>query len=168
LGEQSGTPRFIMNVRGRGYQFVPEVVRLDETVRSNAPTCATDTAYALPTHNSAAWQCYQQAIFLTGMDNPTQWSAAVDVLTRAIDLAQSLRHQILSWYTELGALDKAYVVANDMLDHLGRHGIVGMTWSGLWLREMRAFRRDRRFEPFAARLGLTDYWNRFGPADEFH
>jgi len=86
LGEQSGTPRFIMNVRGRGYQFVPEVVRLDETVRSNAPTCATDTASALPTHNSAAWQCYQQAIFLTGMDNPTQWSAAVDVLTHAIDL----------------------------------------------------------------------------------
>jgi hypothetical protein len=98
-------------------------------------------------------------------------SSAVDAIDRLIarigfeNLAQSLRHQILSWYTELGALDKAYVVANDMLDHLGRHGIVGMTWSGLWLREMRAFRRDRRFEPFAARPGLTDYWNRFGPAD---
>jgi hypothetical protein len=89
-------------------------------------------------------------------------SSAVDAIDRLIarigfeNLAQSLRHQILSWYTELGALDKAYVVANDILDHLGRHGIVGMTWSGLWLREMRAFRRDRRFEPFAARPGLTD------------
>src|SRR6185503_7397928 len=68
-------------------------------------------------------------------------SSAVDAIDRLIarigfeNLAQSLRHQILSWYTELGALDKAYVVANDMLDHLGRHGIVGMTWSGLWLRE---------------------------------
>jgi hypothetical protein len=93
-------------------------------------------------------------------------SSAVDAIDRLIarigfeNLAQSLRHQILSWYTELGALDKAYVVANDMLDHLGRHGIVGMTWSGLWLREMRAFRRDRRFEPFAARPGS----HRFGIA----
>ena len=50
--------------------------------------------------------------------------------------------------------------------HLGRQGIVGMTWSGLWLREMQTFRRDRRFEPFAARIGLTEYWNRFGGPDE--
>jgi hypothetical protein len=41
-----------------------------------------------------------------------------------------------------------------------------MTWSGLWLREMLDFRRDRRFERFAARMGLTPYWNRFGPPDE--
>jgi hypothetical protein len=81
-------------------------------------------------------------------------------------LARSLRHQILSWYTELGALDKAYAFANDVLDHLARQGTVGLTWSGLWLREMREFRRDRRFEPFAARMGLAEYWNRFGPPDE--
>ena len=30
--------------------------------------------------------CYQQAIFLTGTDNPSQWSAAVDVLSRAVEL----------------------------------------------------------------------------------
>ena len=391
LGEESGARRFIMNVRGRGYQFVPEVVRVDEGARQDVPTRAPDAASAPPTRNSAAWQCYQQAIFLTGMDDPSQWTAAVDVLSRAVTLdpsfasalaylaqtqlrlmasdwpvsrdaidhaekaaqraialrpdlaivqmaagsiaaargnwvegeerfrsaaaldedwllvgdvhsahvllsaghlrralelsrasqqrgngmigivlihgvtylttdndaeardamtlieamggqmhrphiaailarlaqrahrfddavrllqsshsdtmraagseaviaaviaaiaerslassafdaidslvvrigfehlAQSLRHQILSWYAELGALDKAYVFADHMLDHLGRQGIVGMTWSGLWLREMREFRRDRRFEPFAARMGLTEYWNRFGPPDE--
>ena len=391
LGEESGSRRFIMNVRGRGYQFVPDVLRLDEVARSGAPSRATNAASAPPTRNSAAWQCYQQAILLTGLDDPSQWSAAVDVLSRAVtldpsfasalaylaqsqlrlmasdwpisfetvnradqaaqqalalrpDLAivqmaagavaaarghwveaekrfrsaaasdedwllvgdvhsahvllsaghlrralelsrasqqrgngmigivlihgltylttdndaeardamnliaamggqanrphiasilarlaqrarrfdeavsllqaslsdtlraagseaviaavvaataerslassaidaidslvvrlgfqsvpQSLRHQILSWYTELGALDKAYPFADDMLDHLGRQGIVGMTWSGLWLREMREFRRDRRFEPLAARMGLTQYWNHFGPPDE--
>ena len=97
---------------------------------------------------------------------------AIDAIDQLIvrvgfeQLTQTLRHQILSWYAELGALDEAYGFADRMLDLLARQGTVGVTGSGLWLREMSHFRRDPRFEPFTARMGLTEYWNRFGPADE--
>ena len=63
----------------------------------------------------------------------------------------------------IASLDRAYDFANATLDQLARERRVGITWSYLWMREMREFRRDRRFAAFAARLGLTEYWARFGP-----
>jgi len=386
LGDTRGLHRFIMNVRGRGYQFVPHVSRLSETAADSRPG-PIETRVAPKKIDAAAWQCFQQAIFLTGMQNPRQWSAGADLLIHAVrrapdfasawgllaqlrirlmtagwpagqldfaerdaaralrlgpnlafaqmaagavaaargrwieaeeryraaatlesdwpiagdahsghvllsaghtrralahtrasqarahgmigivlihgltllqanrdaeanealqliatmggqmhrphfadlaarvaqrrgrlddavrvvqaglaspiraaggdevaestlagvadgregpavdaidrlrgrlraeQLTEPVRHRILSWYAELSALDRAYEFANATLDHFARERRVGITWSYLWLREMGEFRRDRRFEAFAARLGLTEYWTRFGPPD---
>ena len=72
----------------------------------------------------------------------------------------------MQWYTMLGALDHAYDVANRALDEFKRSGFVGANWGGLWLPEMRPFRRDARFQTFAAHLGLMDFWLRYGPPDD--
>jgi len=52
------------------------------------------------------------------------------------------------------------------LDRLLGNGTVGANWGGLWVPEMRPFRRDPRFQPFAERLGLMDYWLKHGPPDD--
>ena len=71
----------------------------------------------------------------------------------------------MHWYTMLGALDHAYDVANRALDQFKRSGFAGAHWGGLWLPEMRPFRRDARFQTFATRLGLMDFWLQHGPPD---
>jgi hypothetical protein len=70
------------------------------------------------------------------------------------------------WCAMLGALDPAYEVVNDGLDNLQRSGAIGGTWGGLWLPEMRSFRRDPRFQALADRLGLMEYWKQYGPPDD--
>jgi TolB-like protein len=73
-----------------------------------------------------------------------------------------------NWFTRLGALDFAYEVANMTLDALESTGfLLGAIHVGAyWLPEMRPFRRDPRFQAFATRLGLMEYWKQFGPPDE--
>ncbi len=44
-------------------------------------------------------------------------------------------------------------------------GMVGTAWGILWIEEMRAYRRDARFQAFVERLGLVDYWSQYGPPD---
>jgi hypothetical protein len=72
----------------------------------------------------------------------------------------------MQWYTMLGALDHAYDVANRALDQFKRSGFAGAHWGGLWMPEMRPFRRDARFQTFATRLGFMDFWLQYGPADD--
>lgn len=84
---------------------------------------------------------------------------------RAIDI--NLRKDLIGYFTQLGALDEAYALANQTLDEIARSsGTIGNAWGVLWIPEMRAFRRDPRFQAFAARLKLFDYWRRYGPPDE--
>jgi hypothetical protein len=68
-------------------------------------------------------------------------------------------------YTLLGTLDFAYEAANYALDALARSGTLGCAWGILWTEEMRAFRRDARFQSLVQRLGLMDYWRHYGPPD---
>lgn len=81
------------------------------------------------------------------------------------DLGQPLRHQIICWYAELGDVATAFSFAARVLGLLARYRTVGTTWGGLWLRELRHFRSDPHFSPFAERLGLSAYWKKYGPPD---
>lgn len=78
---------------------------------------------------------------------------------------QSLRRQILLWYTEIGALDGAFALMEKSLDRYARYQIVGTTWGCLWLKEMAPFRQDPRFSHIARRMNMPDYWAAFGPPD---
>jgi hypothetical protein len=62
-------------------------------------------------------------------------------------------------------LDEAFAVANQSLDHFVESGTIGTAWGYLWMRELLPFRQDPRFQDFARRLRLFDYWNKFGPPD---
>jgi hypothetical protein len=69
-------------------------------------------------------------------------------------------------FARLGALDDAYELANRILDDLARSSTVTVSgWGTLWLPEMGPFRQDPRFQTFAARLKLFDYWKQYGPPD---
>jgi TolB-like protein/DNA-binding winged helix-turn-helix (wHTH) protein/tetratricopeptide (TPR) repeat protein len=67
----------------------------------------------------------------------------------------------------VGDVDGAYDTIERFLDRRlettrGR----GVEWSEIWAPEMRAFRQDPRFGALVARLGLVDYWRRYGAPDE--
>jgi tetratricopeptide (TPR) repeat protein len=93
---------------------------------------------------------------------------ALDAFVCKLDFSkvpQSMRRQILLWYTEIGALDAAFHLAFRALDFYRSYGIVGTAWGSLWLPEMAPFRRDPRFTEFAKRMRLPEYWTAFGPPD---
>ena len=76
---------------------------------------------------------------------------------------QELR--IVTWLTLLGDLDAAFEHANRTADVLQKGGIVGRLWVWVWLPELAAFRRDPRFQTLTERIGLMDYWRKYGPPD---
>lgn len=66
----------------------------------------------------------------------------------------------------LGALDPAYETVFAFLARLRRLGTVGgALWTGLWIPGMLPFRLDPRFADLADALGLTEYWQEYGPPD---
>jgi DNA-binding winged helix-turn-helix (wHTH) protein/Tfp pilus assembly protein PilF len=78
-----------------------------------------------------------------------------------------MRKRLMFWHTCEGQLDQAYAVAFESLDQYAREGTVGGAWGMLWLREMRPFRDDERFQLFARRLRLFEYWSEYGPPDGY-
>lgn len=78
-----------------------------------------------------------------------------------------MRKRLMLWHSWRGALDEAFAVAFDSLDHYAREGMVGGAWGVLWMPEMRAFREDERFQLFARRLRLFEYWSEYGPPDGY-
>ena len=80
-------------------------------------------------------------------------------------MTQLMQRRFMLWYTQLGALDQAFALASQSLDHFARFGTIGMAWGFLWMPEMLAFRRDPRFQLLCRRLALFDYWNAYGPPD---
>jgi TolB-like protein/Flp pilus assembly protein TadD len=72
-----------------------------------------------------------------------------------------------SWYAQLGDLDRAYAAADKIRAQFRKEGKVPAAgWSWLWSRELEPFRADPRFQPYAASIGIMDFWNRFGPPDD--
>jgi serine/threonine protein kinase/Tfp pilus assembly protein PilF len=72
----------------------------------------------------------------------------------------------MSWYTLLGDVDRAYRVSDRWLEESRRTGRSGIPFVlGFWQPEMRAFRADPRFQELMRRMGLVDYWTKFGPPD---
>jgi hypothetical protein len=76
------------------------------------------------------------------------------------------RWSLLLWlHTLVGNLDEAYAAGNGALDQAGRSGSVGSSWFVIWFPSMRPFRQDPRFQAFAERLNLVEYWKVYGPPD---
>jgi len=77
-----------------------------------------------------------------------------------------LSMHILAWYTMLGELDRAYGVADRVLQYaLPRH-MLGLFLPWMWLPELLPFRQDPRFQMLVRRCGLIDYWKQYGAPDE--
>ena len=89
----------------------------------------------------------------------------LEVGLRAEDFGQINSKRLIMWYANLGALDFAFETADRALERFALSGMVGTAWGILWIEEMRAFRRDSRFQAFVERLGLMEYWNQYGPPD---
>lgn len=100
---------------------------------------------------------------------PEKRQAAVDALgqllarTRPDDRRPRISAQ--SWYTQLGAIDAAYRVAAEYeRQYAGKYPL--LSWSWLWTGEMRPFRQDPRFHDLMAKVGMLDFWKKYGPPDE--
>jgi len=73
----------------------------------------------------------------------------------------------MNWYTMLGEIDRAYLVSERWLAQVQGAGRTGIPFNfGFWQPEMRPFRADPRFAEFTRRMGLTAYWQKFGPPDD--
>jgi TolB-like protein len=105
------------------------------------------------------------------LGDPAKKPAASDALQNLVrtlkpdDLPVNTRKDLLALFTQLGALDRAFTLANQSLDLYAREGTLGSAWGVLWLPEMRLFRQDARFQAFVTRLKLMDYWKALGPPD---
>ena len=76
------------------------------------------------------------------------------------------RWSLLVWlYTLAGDLDEAYAAGHRALDEAARSGSIGSSWFVIWFPSMRPFRQERRFQAFAERLKLVEYWAVYGPPD---
>lgn len=99
---------------------------------------------------------------------PAATAAIRALIGRASVAGLGLRSQkrLLVWLTMLGALDDAFALLWKSLEDPAAQGTIRGPWTWLWLPEMKPFRRDARFPAVAERLGLPDYWARFGPPDD--
>ena len=75
---------------------------------------------------------------------------------------------VVESYATLGVLDVAYSLIDQCLNTQQQLATAspGLAGQILWLPDMRAFRRDPRFQPLVTRLGLVDYWRQYGPPDD--
>jgi hypothetical protein len=65
------------------------------------------------------------------------------------------------------AQDAAYALANQCLDRMAPGAVYGgRSTIHLWEPWLRPFHRDPRFQAFATRLGLMEYWQQYGPPDD--
>lgn len=103
--------------------------------------------------------------------NPAKRPAALAALR---DLASKVpfgvmeqrRWSLLLWlYTRAGNLDEAYAAGHRALDEAARSGSIGTSWFVIWFPSMQPFRQDPRFQAFAERLNLVEYWEVYGPPD---
>jgi hypothetical protein len=71
-------------------------------------------------------------------------------------------------YALLGALDVAYDLADQCLDSAAPDAVLATAYVNTfkWDPDLRPFRRDRRFQAFATRLGLMEYWQQYGAPDD--
>ena len=83
------------------------------------------------------------------------------------ELDPPLRKRLMLWHSWRGALDDAFALAFESADFYAREGTVGGAWGVLWLPEMQPFRDDARFQHFARRLRLFEYWSEYGPPDGY-
>lgn len=111
----------------------------------------------------------------TAMGNPEARAGAVAAMRscfarqpQAILQTRELPMVLMYCATLLQDLDLAYEIAQHRLEDFERTGVMAVVGflPQLWLPEQRALRQDPRFPDFVARLGLLDYWQRYGPPDD--
>ena len=94
---------------------------------------------------------------------------ALDAFASAMTVEQvgpELSMHVLTWYTMLADLDRAYGFVEQVRHHAVPRGTVGLFLPWIWLPELLPFRQDSRFQRLVHGLGLIDYWKQFGPPDQ--
>jgi cytochrome c-type biogenesis protein CcmH/NrfG len=86
-------------------------------------------------------------------------------LAKLPDADWVVRVWAMNWYTQLGNLDDAFTAAEWLRQAFTRQAPTN-AWSWLWSTELRPLRIDPRFSAFTARLGMHEYWRKFGPPDD--
>ncbi|MEJ1964611.1 MAG: winged helix-turn-helix domain-containing protein [Gammaproteobacteria bacterium] len=124
---------------------------LPSILRANGGAGVVESFYsALAIPSQAARACEALESFV-----PRLAGVGVDCRTRAF---------FVSAFAMLGELGAAYdLIDRFLFTRSDAHFSVDL--SDLWLPEMRSFRADPRFEPLVERLGLTEYWRRYGAPD---
>jgi hypothetical protein len=157
------------------FGFPPDVVPLPlvfalAAARAGQPAVAAEHIIRmLPPELAAptAVRCVYSA-FAAAHERPAA-VAALDRLVTAAPIAvlhsSSIPMLIVGWFAQLGSLELAFDLANRSLDECAGRGSLPPNWQTLWLPELQTLRSDVRFKALAARLGYTQYWSRFGPAD---
>ena len=95
--------------------------------------------------------------------------AALRSFESGLDLRMDtvIAKRLLLWQVILSDLDGAFAFMNRALDMHAERGVVGAAWGVLWLSEMKPFVSDPRFMPIAKRMGMLDYWKKYGPPDGY-
>jgi hypothetical protein len=106
---------------------------------------------------------------LASGNNRSNTVRALDALASTVtseQLGPELSMHVLTWYTMLGELDRAYgFVERVAQQHLPQQTLsLFLPW--LWLPELLPFRKDPRFQELVRSFGLIDYWQQYGPPDE--
>ncbi|HKE46067.1 MAG TPA: winged helix-turn-helix domain-containing protein [Steroidobacteraceae bacterium] len=106
-----------------------------------------------------------------GMAEPARRSAALERLNRLCadlpvrDAPDFIRRRFVVWYSCLGGLSEAFELLSMSLDFFAKSGTIGTAWAFIWMPEMLPLRQDPRFQDFARKLRLFEYWEVHGPPD---
>jgi len=107
----------------------------------------------------------QRRTLLTGVDS--LYPAGSGTRTKDSMAAAANCMRVAFGLARVGEVDRSYDIANLCLDRMVAPVIVP-EWDPFWVwsPEMRPFRQNRRFQAYATRLGLMDYWQQYGSPDE--
>ena len=131
--------------------LAPTLVKAVRSASGTEVTRAVYTALAEPTKKAAPRQALDGLVHQVGLNH-------IDPATQRDFIVE---------FVMLDALDQAYDLANRYVDQFARSGTGGgAAWGLLWLPEMRAFRRDPRFQRLVTRLNMMEYWRQYGPPDD--
>ncbi len=153
---------------------IAEVLAASAQRRGQYTEAADRAVDSLPPTIRSAGGARAVRLVYSALEDPAQRPAARSALENLLqslepgDIDFATAKDLISWFMMVGSIDSAYEVANRSLDALARGGTVGSAWGMLWSPDMRPFREDPRFEAFAGRLKLVDYWKRYGPPDDCH
>jgi TolB-like protein len=152
------------------------LIRAQAAQRSGRyPEAAQNMIKALPPQVRSAGGEELVRLIYTALAEREQSPAAIAAISRLMSerTAQTvntlhLPMLLLHWTVVLGDFDLAFLIANRTLDQFELQGAIPVIdfLSQLWLPELRAFRQDLRFQVFATRLGLMEYWQQYGSPDD--
>lgn len=175
MGRDSEALKYIdIGAKLMGETNVPPVPQIYANAHSRSGNHAEAADRIIPTLPAGIRAAGGEAVIrdvYTALGEPAKKQAASDALQNLVrklkpnDLPVNTRKDLLALFTQLGALDRAFTLANQSLDLYAREGTVGTAWGALWIPEMRPFRQDPRFQAFVTRLNLIAYWKVFGPPD---